>query len=71
MEIKCLPTYNINGTRSYMMPGDNKKDYIPEYHEKIYEFSEYDFFTKMKDFILNNPNMQCLVSIYKMSSEEL
>ena len=46
-----------------MAVSENEKHYIPDYHEKIYEFDEDQIETKMKDFILRNPNMQCLVLI--------
>ncbi len=47
-----------------MAIGKTKSDEnIPEYHEKIYDFDRDDIETKLKDFILSHPNMQCLVSI--------
>lgn len=40
MEIECIKTEYFSDTRSYMTLGENKRDYIPDYHDNIYEFDE-------------------------------
>ncbi len=63
-----FPTQFVNESRSFTI--NTSHNNVPKYDSEIYEFYYHEIKTKMKEFILNNPNLWCLVKIKKPQKKD-